>query len=89
MITMVEKSVKHYIEWCSQNRKRWDFGPRYDGIMISVENDFGVVIHFWDLVNGGLQALGGISFFQASNFTWNAVKIMSADPLGPELRVYL
>ena len=33
----------------------------------------------------GLQALGGISSFFSSNFTSNAVRIMSGDHLGPEL----
>ena len=33
----------------------------------------------------GLQALGGILSFQARNFTWNALKIMYGDLLGPEL----
>ena len=28
----------------------------------------------------GLQALGGISSFQACKFTWSALKIMSGDP---------
>ena len=33
----------------------------------------------------GLQALGSISSFFSRNFTSNAVRIMSGDPLGPEL----
>ena len=33
----------------------------------------------------GLQALGGISFCFSRNFTSNAVRTMSEDPLGPEL----
>ena len=34
VITMVEKSVKSYIEWCSQRTRKLDFGPRYHDIMI-------------------------------------------------------
>ena len=33
---MVEKSVKHYIEWCSQRTKRLDFGQCYDDIVYIV-----------------------------------------------------
>ena len=33
----------------------------------------------------GLQPLRGISFSLSSNFTWNALKSMSGDPLGPEI----
>ena len=36
-------------------------------------------------VHEGFQALGGISSFQASNFTSNAFQIMSGDLLGPEI----
>ena len=36
-------------------------------------------------VYGGLQATGGISFFFSLNLPSNAVRIMSGDPLGPEL----
>ena len=32
--TIVEKSIKTYIEWCSENAKRIDFGPLYEHIMI-------------------------------------------------------
>ena len=31
------------------------------------------------LVFGGLQALGGIPFFQARKFIWNTLKIMSGE----------
>ena len=31
---MVEKSVKNYIEWCSQNAKRLIFGQRYEDIIV-------------------------------------------------------
>ena len=34
----VEKSAKNYIEWSSQRTERLDFGSRYDGVMISVED---------------------------------------------------
>ena len=34
VITMVEKSVNNYSEWCSQNTKRFDFGLLYVDIMI-------------------------------------------------------
>ena len=36
-----------------------------------------------------VQASGGSSFFVSLNFTSNAVRIMSGDPLGPELGAYL
>ena len=38
------------------------------------------LLTFW-----GLQALGGIHFFQLSNFIWDAVKIMPGLSLGPEI----
>ena len=34
VITMVEKRVKVYIEWCSQSRQRLDFDLRYEDIMM-------------------------------------------------------
>ena len=37
----------------------------------------------------GLQALGGSSSFFSWNFTSNAIRIMSGDPLEPELWTYL
>ena len=40
-MTMVEKSVKNDIGCPAQRTQRLDFGARYDGIMISVEDDFG------------------------------------------------
>jgi len=35
VITMVEKSVKDYVEWCSQRTKRFSVGPQgyYDNII--------------------------------------------------------
>ena len=36
-------------------------------------------------VYGGLHAPGGISSFFSLSFPSNAVRIMSGDPLGPEL----
>ena len=34
VMTMVEKSIKHYIEWCSRNTKRLNIGSRYKHITI-------------------------------------------------------
>ena len=34
VMTMVEKSVKHYMEWWSQDTKRMNIGARYEHIMI-------------------------------------------------------
>ena len=130
---MGKKSVKNYIEWCSQRTKRLDFGPRYDDIMISAEDDFGffdpflvafvlVFVFLFDFVVGfrpreaahflsreisrrmpsesclgtpwapsydhiykNIHLCGGISFRFPSNFASNAFRIMSGDPLGPEL----
>ena len=31
---MVEKSVNNYIEWCSQNTKRLNFGQHYEDIIV-------------------------------------------------------
>ena len=39
MTTTVDKSINNYIEWSSQRTTSLDFGPRYDDIMISVEDD--------------------------------------------------
>ena len=36
MITMVTKSVKNYVGWCSQSTTKLDFGQRYDDIVYVV-----------------------------------------------------
>ena len=67
--------------------KFWPWGMPWDRVMTT----FGSYVdpHFpyreYFAVYGGLQALGGISFFFSLNFPSNAIRIMSGDPLGPEL----
>ena len=43
MRPMVEKSVKNYIEWCSQNTKRLNFGQRYEDIIVKSYYDIMIV----------------------------------------------
>ena len=40
---MVEESVKNYIEWCSQNTKRLNFGQRHEDIIVISYYDIMIV----------------------------------------------
>ena len=45
---MVEKSVKNYIEWYSQNTKRLNFGQRYEDIIVIADSDIMMFGHMFN-----------------------------------------